>query len=97
MRKKFSRSLKSLFAIFLCFSLIFTFLVGDSAFAAIQDFSSTSIYHDEERIIAPGVTLNIWKGVKNANTYKSGTYYHSIRLLRTPKCWPLLGTVSKAG
>ncbi|MGI6623482.1 MAG: phosphodiester glycosidase family protein [Acetivibrionales bacterium] len=72
MRKKFSRSLKSLFAIFLCFSLIFTFLVGDSAFAAIQDFSSTSIYHDEERIIAPGVTLNIWKGVKNANTYKVG-------------------------
>jgi len=72
MRQKISRSLKKLFAIFLCFSLIFSFLVGDSAFAVVQDFGSTRIYYDEERVIAPGVTLNSWKGMNGSNAYKAG-------------------------
>lgn len=72
MRKNLSKVLKSFTAMLLCISLILTFVVGDSALAAIQDFSSTKIYHDEERVIAPGVVLNTWKGITGTNTYKAG-------------------------
>lgn len=68
MRKKVLRSLKSLFAL----ALMFTFLAGNIAYAAVQNFNTTRIFHDEERIIAPGVTLDTWRGVDGANTYKAG-------------------------
>jgi exopolysaccharide biosynthesis protein len=72
MRQKISGSLKKILAIFLSFTLIFSILVSDSAFAAVPDFSSTRIYYDDQRVIAPGVTLNIWKGINGTSTYKAG-------------------------
>ncbi len=71
MRKNLTKVLKSFISMLLCISLILTLVVGDSALAAIQDFSSTKIYYDEERVIAPGVTLNSWKGI-NGSAYKVG-------------------------
>jgi len=72
MRKRVSRSLKSFIAMFLSLVLTVSFLAGDSAMALTGDFGSTRIIYDEQRTIAPGVTLNVWKGISGSSTYKAG-------------------------
>lgn len=72
MRKRVPRSLKSFSAMLLCLVLTISLLAGEGAMAITWDFGSTRIIYDEQRIIAPGVTLNSWKGVSGSNTYKTG-------------------------
>jgi len=71
MRKSFLKAQKSLMALFLCFSLIFS-MVGNIASAYISSFGKTSIFHSEERKLAEGVVLNRWNGITGSNTYKAG-------------------------
>ncbi len=71
MREKFLRVQKSLLALFLCFALIFS-TAGNVALAYVSDFGNTSVFHNEERVIAEGVVLNRWNGVTSSYANKVG-------------------------
>ena len=71
MRKNFLRVQKSLLALFLCFTLIFS-MAGNIALAYVTDFGNTSIIHNEERVIAEGVVLNRWNGITGSYANKAG-------------------------
>ncbi len=72
MRKKFKRTTKSFLSVLLCFTLIFTLLIGDTAWAFITDFGSTHIFYNEEREIGKGIVLNKWQGRNPDGTPKLG-------------------------
>lgn len=71
MRKNFFKVQKSLLALFLCFTLIFS-MAGNVALAYVSDFGNTSIFHNEERRIADGVVLNRWNGITSSYANKVG-------------------------
>lgn len=57
---------------FLCITLILTFLPENISLASITDFGSTRILHNDEREIAQGVILNRWVGNNGNGTNKVG-------------------------
>ena len=71
MRKSFIKVQKSLMALLLCFTLIFS-MAGNISLAYVSGFGNTSIFHTEERRIAEGVVLNRWSGINSGNAYKAG-------------------------
>ncbi|NLP00116.1 MAG: hypothetical protein GX386_07475 [Clostridiaceae bacterium] len=71
MRKNFLKVQKSLLALFLCLTLVFS-MAGNVALAYVSGFGNTSIFHNEERKIAEGVVLNRWNGITGSNAYKAG-------------------------
>ena len=72
MRKKLLKVLKPSVAIFLSIALLFTYLPENIALAFINDFSSTQIFHNDEREIAEGVILNQWVGTTSDGKNKVG-------------------------
>jgi len=72
MRKKLLRILKPTFAVFLSIALVLSYLPENIALAFINDFSSTQIFHNDEREIAEGVVLNQWIGANSGGKNKVG-------------------------
>ena len=72
MRKKLLRILKPTVAVFLAIALVLSYLPENIALAFINDFSSTQIFHNDEREIAEGVVLNQWIGANSSGKNKVG-------------------------
>lgn len=72
MRKNILKTLKPSLAIVLLVALLFAYLPANIASAFIDSFSSTQVFHQEEREVAKGVILNRWVGTNSNGTNKVG-------------------------